>query len=96
MCNRDHSWGAQLFGVMLNVGSLNGLGNMVRRGIQPGRTEEEQRIAGIRLNRMLTATLRGFCSALIWRPTSVTMLLVMYVSLFFTWVGVRAPGHPES
>lgn len=79
------SFGAQLFGVMLNVGSLNVLGNMVQRGVKPGRTEEQQRIAGIRLKRMLTATLRGFSSALIWTPTSVTMLLVLSGIPELTW-----------
>lgn len=79
------SVGSQLFGVMLNVGALNVLGNMVQRGIQPGRTEEAQRIAGIRQKRMLIATLRGFSSALIWTPTSVTMLLVLSGIPDLTW-----------
>lgn len=79
------SFGSHLFSVMLNIGALNVLGTMVRGAVRPGHTPEEKRIAEIRLRRMLTATLRGFCAVPLWAPTSVTMLLVLSGIPDLTW-----------
>ncbi|MBT3702776.1 MAG: hypothetical protein HOE62_14065 [Alphaproteobacteria bacterium] len=71
------TFGGHLFGILLNMGSLNLLGTMVRRSIDTDQTGVEQRIRDIRLQRMTMALMRGFCAIPLWAPTSVSVIIVL-------------------
>jgi hypothetical protein len=71
------TFGTHLFGILLNMGSLNLLGTMVRRSIDTDQTDVEQRIKDIRLQRMTMALVRGFCAIPLWSPTSVSVIIVL-------------------
>ena len=70
------SYGAAVFGVLLNMGTLTLLGTMVKSGVDAARHRTEPRISDIRLKRMTLAILRGFCSIPFWSPLTVTLAII--------------------
>ncbi|SMO85544.1 hypothetical protein SAMN06265173_11812 [Thalassovita litoralis] len=70
------SYGAAVFGVLLNMGTLTLLGTMVKSGVDAARHQTEPRISDIRLKRMILAILRGFCSIPLWSPLTVTLAII--------------------
>ncbi|CUH81120.1 hypothetical protein [Tropicibacter naphthalenivorans] len=70
------TFGAAIFGILLNFSTLGLLGTMIAKGVAPGTTPEEQRISAIRKQRMTLAMLRGFSSLPMWSPITVTMALI--------------------
>ena len=79
------TFGTHLFGVLLNMGSLNLLGTMVRRSIDTDQTDVEPRIRELRLQRMSMALIRGFCAIPLWSPTSVSVIIVVTALPNVTW-----------
>jgi hypothetical protein len=82
------TFGGHLFGILLNMGSLNLLGTMVRRTIDSDQTDVEDRIREIRLQRMTMALMRGFCAIPLWAPTSVSVVIVLNGLPSVTWFDV--------
>lgn len=70
------TFGAAVFGILLNFSTIGLLGTMIAKGVSPGETDEEKRIAGIRRRRMTLAMMRGFSSLPMWSPMTVTMALI--------------------
>jgi hypothetical protein len=70
------TYGAAVFGVLLNLGTLTLLGTMVKSGVDAARHKTEPRISDIRLKRMTLAILRGFCSIPFWSPLTVTLAII--------------------
>ncbi|MGO1121081.1 hypothetical protein ACTL6U_20465 [Rhodovibrionaceae bacterium A322] len=79
------TFGGHLFGLLLNVGTLNLLGAMVRRTVDTGQQGVEDRVRQVRLKRMTLALLRGFCAITLWAPTSVTVVVVLSAIPDFDW-----------
>ncbi|MEQ5870875.1 hypothetical protein J4E08_13365 [Sagittula sp. NFXS13] len=70
------TFGAAVFGILLNFSTLGLLGTMIAKGVDPGDTDESRRIGAIRKRRMTLAMLRGFSSLPMWSPITVTMALI--------------------
>lgn len=70
------TFGAAIFGILLNFSTIGLLGTMIAKGVTPGTNDAERRIAGIRRRRMTLAMMRGFSSLPMWSPITVTMALI--------------------
>jgi len=84
--------GGHLFGVLLNMGSINLLGTMIRRSIDTGQDGVEERIREIRLQRMSLAMYRGFSCVPLWAPTSVCVAIVVIGLPDITWLDIAPMG----
>ncbi len=84
--------GASLFSVFLSLGTISLLGTMVKNGIDAGRTTTEARISEIRLQRMMLAILRGFCTMVLWSPITITLVVVLTAIPELTWLEILPYG----
>ncbi len=84
--------GGHLFGILLNMGSINLLGTMIRRSVDTGQEGVEERIREIRLRRMTLAMFRGFATVPMWAPTSVAMAIVLVALEGLTWFDLAPIG----
>jgi len=78
--------GSHFFSVLLNFGTINLLGTMVRRTIDTGQAGVDDQVKETRLERMSTALLRGFCSVPMWAPTSVATAVVLAGMPELAWI----------
>ncbi|MGE5516348.1 MAG: hypothetical protein ACM31D_11080 [Bacteroidota bacterium] len=68
--------GSHLIGLVLNFGVLPLVGTMVVRGNTAEAAGGNQRLVDIRMQRMLTAMIRGFAVMTIWSPLSVSFAVM--------------------
>lgn len=88
------TFGAALFGMLMNLGTIGLLGTMINKGTDSDGDAEARRIAGIRRQRMTLAMLRGFCSIPMWSPMTVTIALVTAAIPGLTWAQVAVWSAP--
>ncbi|MDF1728746.1 MAG: hypothetical protein P1U53_13450 [Sulfitobacter sp.] len=88
------TFGAALFGMLLNLSTIGLLGTMIRKGSEGGANDEARRIAGIRRKRMTLAMLRGFASIPMWSPITVTIALVTAAIPGLTWAQIAIYSAP--
>ncbi|WP_139246382.1 hypothetical protein [Thalassovita taeanensis] len=79
------AFGAQLFGVLLNIGAIGLLGTAARRSVNPGPDGVESDVDQARLKQMTLSILRGFAPLAIWSPTSVTLIVIIETFPDLTW-----------
>lgn len=79
------TFGAALFGMLLNLGTVGLLGTMIAKAVGPGDDAESTRIANIRRKRMTLAMLRGFCALPMWSPMTITIALVIAAIPSLSW-----------
>ncbi|MBR29374.1 MAG: hypothetical protein CML46_20915 [Rhodobacteraceae bacterium] len=69
--------GGHAMAVLLNVGALNLLAPLIQAGVQAGRDAgEPPDISAIKERRQFSALLRGFATAILWAPTTVTQAML--------------------
>ena len=88
------TFGAALFGMLLNLSAIGLLGTMIAKGVAPGTTAEDQRIAAIRRKRMTLAMIRGFCSIPMWSPITVTIALITAAIPGLKWAEIAIYSAP--
>ncbi|WP_050932106.1 hypothetical protein [Aestuariivita boseongensis] len=89
------TFGAALFGMLMNLGTIGLLGTMIDKGtFGNAETPEAQRIAQIRRRRMTLAMLRGFCALPMFSPMTVTIALVTAAIPGLTWAQVAVWSAP--
>ncbi len=76
--------GAQIFGVLLNVGGLQFLLRIALAGTV--REKEDAAVTEIRARRITNAVMRGFISTVLWSPVGVAMNLVIPLMPTISWV----------
>ncbi len=81
--------GGQLFGLLLNYGSISLLGSMTMVNASQERNEE---IRNHRIRRMLLAIQRGFISTLPWSPLSFAMAITTSLIPGTSWALCALPG----
>lgn len=81
--------GGQLFGLLLNYGSISLLGNMAMVNASLERNEE---IRNHRIRRMLLAIQRGFISTLPWSPLSFAVAIPTSLIAGTSWSLCFLPG----
>ena len=81
--------GGQLFGLLLNYGSISLLGSMTMVNASLERNEE---IRNHRIRRMLLAIQRGFISILPWSPLSFAVAIPTALIPDTSWVQCVLPG----
>lgn len=69
--------GGHVLSLLLNFGALNLLGPLIMRGIAARTTDP--RVARVRLERQISALMRGFALMVIWSPTAITQALIFAV-----------------
>ena len=86
------SFGAHLFGILLNFAALSLLGSMVRSStaVEPG--NDQHRIAMIRRKRMSLAVIRGFATIATWSPLSAFLAVLISLVPGTSLVDVIPPG----
>lgn len=84
------SFGSHLISIILNFGVLTLLGTMIQRGNTLESAGGDARIAGIRTQRMMTATLRGFAMMTVWSPLTVAFTITQSSIPGLDW-GVLVP-----
>lgn len=88
------TFGAALFGMLLNLSTIGLLGTMIRKGVDDGENEESRRIAEIRRKRMTLAMMRGFCSIPMWSPLTVTIALITAAIPGLRWAEIAVFSAP--
>ncbi len=81
--------GGQLFGLLLNYGSISLLGSMTMVNASKEKNEE---IRNHRVRRMLLAIQRGFVSTLSWSPLSFAMVIPTSLIPGTSWALCFLPG----
>jgi hypothetical protein len=77
--------GAHLFGVVLNLGTLQLLGAMVKQSNTLEAAGGDAEVVQIRSRRMVTAMLRGFAPVTLWAPTSLTIAVALDIVPGVSW-----------
>lgn len=70
------SLGCHLIGLVLNFGVLPLIGTMVVKGNTAEAAGGDDRVVAIRLQRMMTAMVRGFAAMTVWSPLSVSFTVM--------------------
>ncbi|MEE3100951.1 MAG: hypothetical protein VX463_14415, partial [Pseudomonadota bacterium] len=71
------SSGGHVMAVLLNVGALNLLAPLIQAGVQAGRDAgEPPETSAIKERRQFSSLLRGFATAIVWAPTTVTQAIL--------------------
>ena len=81
--------GGQLFGLLLNYGSISLLGSM---SVSQAALERNEEIRKHRIRRMLLAIQRGFISILPWSPFSFAIAIPVALVPGATWATSAIPG----
>jgi hypothetical protein len=68
--------GSHLIGLVLNFGVLPLIGTMVVRGNTAEAAGGDERVVAVRMQRMMTAMVRGFAAMTVWSPLSVSFTVV--------------------
>jgi hypothetical protein len=88
------TFGAALFGILLNLGTVGLLGTMISKGTSSGKTAEDTRIATVRKQRMTLAMMRGFCVLPMWSPITVTIAIVLASIPGVNWAQMVVQSGP--
>lgn len=69
--------GGHMLAVLLNVGALNLLAPLIQAGVRAGREAgEPEATSAIKERRQFSSLLRGFATAILWAPTTVTQAIL--------------------
>lgn len=86
------SFGAHVFGILLNIGGLALLLDMTKRANTLEAGFGEQRVVDLRERRMTLAVMRGFSCIALWSPLGLALNLLLACVPDLAWIDVAPYG----